>query len=85
MSDHKVTAATPKVISEADYHAADESGEGVCLACGDVNPGHGGWCEGDAEGYQCSACGEPELMGLGNALAEGLLEFTEGDDFSDDD
>lgn len=75
----KVTAETPHLMNESNYEELSEEGYGVCLACGDVNKGAGGWCEPDAEWYECVECGEHKVTGLENALIDGLVEFTEGE------
>lgn len=65
----------PILIAEQDYAEGSENGYGVCLACGDLNEGAGGWCEPDARGYECDNCGERRLMGLSEALCAGKIAF----------
>lgn len=59
-------------IEEFKQHCNDS--DGLCLACGEW--GFGG-VEPDAEGYECEACGEPQVMGAEQAMIEGKLTFTE--------
>jgi len=47
---------------------------GACRSCG-VMASHG--VEPDARGYDCEACGEPEVYGLEELLLEGELEIVD--------
>jgi hypothetical protein len=42
---------------------------GLCLACGAEQGG----CEPDAEGYECEACGEPQVYGAEELLVAGAF------------
>ena len=63
-------------VREATYVADHDEGVGICLACGDLNQGEGGWCEPDARGYACMNCGAKRLMGLSEALIAGRINLT---------
>lgn len=60
----------------ATFEADHDEGVGICLSCGDLNQGAGGWVEPDAEKYECAACGRKSLMGLDQALIAGRIELT---------
>lgn len=68
-----ITLERPLVIREAEYHRLVEEDSGKCLACG-AEPD--GFCEPDAEGYKCQACGELQVMGAEQMLVEGYIQFT---------
>lgn len=63
--------------TEADYHAMERDGEGMCtsLDCLDINPGEGGYCEPDAENYTCTECGRKTLTGPHWLLMAGNVVF----------
>ena len=47
-------------MREAEYHAMDNDGTGLCLACGAGR----GCCEPDARNYECESCGEKRVFGV---------------------
>jgi len=47
-----------------------DSGEGICLDCGDIGSTI---IEPDAEGYACEACGERTVCGISYAVERGLV------------
>lgn len=59
-------------ITEAEYEEAESELAGVCCECGEL-VNHGS-VEADAEGYECEACGEAAVMGVPNALLQGLVD-----------
>ena len=61
-------------ITLDDYHACERGGVGYCTSCGDFNEGAGGFCEADAENYECTSCGEQTLQGIMNAFFSGDLK-----------
>ena len=59
-------------MSEDDFMDHCDSYDGLCRSCGEIT---WGGTEPDAEGYPCEECGEDEVIGMENALIEGLVEF----------
>ena len=63
MQVHKsITAA--RIIEAVERHQTSLDNPGFCLACGHEAEG----VEPDAEGYECEACGETEVMGTEQIL-----------------
>lgn len=57
--------------TEEEYREHEDNFEGICLSCGEWQPG----VEDDAEGYICECCGESKVVGAGQALVMGMLDF----------
>lgn len=61
-------------LTEIEYHHFRTGYAGYCTHCDAiVNEG----VEPDAEGYECEICENPTVMGIVNALVQGLLEVGE--------
>lgn len=60
-----------KKMTESEYRAGDQNGDGICLECGNTQ----GCVEPDAEDYICDSCGEARVYGLEQALLIGELEI----------
>lgn len=60
-------------MTEQDYYVASEDGEGYCTECNELTRSG---VEPDARGYLCPACGCRTVMGLEDALVQGLVELT---------
>ena len=57
-------------IGIAEFEAACDSYDGVCLECSAItNSG----VEPDARCYECECCGEPTVYGMEEALMMGVL------------
>ena len=61
------------ITMEEMENAMFDSGEGVCLACGDRAYG----VEPDARKYECECCGERAVYGLEEAMVMGALDIIE--------
>ena len=61
-----------------NYLQLTEQGAGWCLRCQEVTQESG--VEGDARGYKCPGCGEPQLYGLEEAMMMGVLRLMEDED-----
>ena len=72
-------------VSMDDYQ---ESGNGICLRCGEIQFGG---CEPDARHYECEVCGARNVFGMEEALLMGnIIVQTEstalpGDDLAEPD
>lgn len=72
-----------KKIKFTRYQNALDNNEGWCRTCQRFT---GEQVEPDAEDRECEECGEDTVMGVENALVDGLFElFDEGDTDDDDD
>ena len=68
-------AKTVHPVPRDQFEELHQEGFGVCLSCGDLNQGTDGWCESDAEGYQCVDCHVHGLVGLDEAFITGLIRL----------
>lgn len=62
-------------MMKSEFAEYSEMHYGVCKVCKAL--AEGGY-EPDASGGECEACGSLAVMGLDNALIEGLIEIVEG-------
>ena len=53
-----------RIFAAVDRYQRSLDNPGFCLACGAEQDG----CEPDAEGYECEACGEPQVYGAEELL-----------------
>jgi hypothetical protein len=58
-------------FSYEDFRAHENNYDGYCTKCGSIQHGN---TEPDAEGYECSKCGEMAVLGMDNALCMGFIE-----------
>ena len=64
------------LCSENELWDADDQMTGVCVLCGNIEPGR---CEPDATGYTCSKCGKPGLYAVAElALCQRIVIKTVG-------
>lgn len=61
-------------MTEEEYHMHDDSHDGGCLACGEIQDGG---CEPDARNYKCEACGERQVFGMQELMIVGHIELIE--------
>lgn len=64
------------MIQESEYLRSCEELSGYCLSCDDIT--NSGGVEPDAEEYACEVCGEPQVMGIEQALLCGHIGISEG-------
>lgn len=69
-------------MTTEEFEAQSECNAGYCRNCDMVTNPDG--VEPDAEGYECEECGEDAVMGLENALVEGLIELEDNDEENED-
>jgi len=63
------------LMNEAEYEEMSESGFGYCSFCDAVTVDGG--VEPDAEKYECTDCGNNQVMGLYNAMLSNLILISE--------
>ena len=59
------------ILSERQYHNAENEYKGFCLACGKTR----GECEPDARKYECPHCKQPKVYGIPELLMMGLAKI----------
>ena len=64
-------------MTEAKFLDACDRSNGLCLKCNEIQEGG---CEPDAEGYECSACGEMAVCGIEQALILGRIDIISEDE-----
>lgn len=70
-------------LTTEDYELAVEEHKGYCTECNKLTADR---VEGDAEGYDCPECENETVMGIENALVEGLVVIDDEDgDLEDSD
>ncbi len=62
-------------LTEEEYRECEEGSNGICSACGEFRYGD---TEPDAEDYPCDSCGKNKVVGMMNAMIDGLIEIVEG-------
>lgn len=65
----------PVKLTEEEFVEAEECSNGICSACGEWRYGD---TEPDAEDYECDSCGKNKVVGMMNAMIDGLIEIVEG-------
>lgn len=69
IAERRATEAKELTLDVGDV----EHGNGVCLACGDVQVGG---CEPDAREYKCESCGALRMFGIEEAILMGAVSLT---------
>lgn len=69
-------------MTPVDYRFARDSYAGFCTECKKITNEEG--VEPDAENYECEECGSPAVIGVENALIQGLIDASSDDDDGDE-
>lgn len=64
----------PVKLTAEEYEECEEGSNGICSACGEFRYGD---TEPDAEDYPCDSCGKNKVVGMMNAMIDGLIEIVE--------